>query len=210
MNGGKDFPSISFHDDKVFSRLLSRGEKYNSSKQVGDASFRVLYYGGAAGSVPFLWESQPGTPKHKLSDGPLPPLTPPPRFQSSPLASPSLRKKHSKIFNSIFARASSKKMSANSLSLSPPSSSSSSYSSSFSLPSTPFHTGTGNSKARSGSIVRFGLDDDEYESGTDSPTSTLCFGPRNGGRRSSKGCYQSMKSVRKVVMGIVGRRISNY
>lgn len=206
MNGGKDFPSISFHDDKVFSRLPSRGEKYNSSKQVGDASFRVLYYGGAAGSVPFLWESQPGTPKHKLSAGPLPPLTPPPRYQSSPLASPSLRKKHSKIFNSIFARASCKKMSA---SLSP-SSSSSSFSSSFSLPSTPFHTGKGNSKARLGSTVGFGLDDDdEYESGTDSPTSTLCFGPRNGGRRS-KGCYQSMKSVRKVVMGIVGRRISNY
>ncbi|KAG6402054.1 hypothetical protein SASPL_138924 [Salvia splendens] len=60
-----------------------------------EAPITVLYYGGAAGSVPFLWESQPGTPKHKLSDGPLPPLTPPPQYRSRNLASsPSLKKKH--------------------------------------------------------------------------------------------------------------------
>ncbi|CAI0405074.1 unnamed protein product [Linum tenue] len=49
-------------------------------------SFRV-YYGGAPGSVPFTWESAPGTPKHHLDDDDddsnLPPLTPPPSFYSS-------------------------------------------------------------------------------------------------------------------------------
>ncbi|XP_047957059.1 uncharacterized protein LOC125202655 [Salvia hispanica] len=94
MNGVQEFPS-------------TLPKRYNSSKRVGgEAPITVLYYGGAAGSVPFLWESQPGTPKHKLSDGPLPPLTPPPQYRSRNLASsPSLKKKHySKIFNSIFAR----------------------------------------------------------------------------------------------------------
>ncbi|KAD1040242.1 hypothetical protein R6Q59_014338 [Mikania micrantha] len=44
-------------------------------------SFRVLYYGSAAaGSVPFMWESHPGTPKHALTESSLPPLTPPPSY----------------------------------------------------------------------------------------------------------------------------------
>ncbi|MFS7958300.1 hypothetical protein Hanom_Chr07g00676581 [Helianthus anomalus] len=46
-----------------------------------DESFRVLYYASAAaGSVPFMWESQPGTPKHALTESSLPPLTPPPSY----------------------------------------------------------------------------------------------------------------------------------
>ncbi|CAH8333134.1 unnamed protein product [Eruca vesicaria subsp. sativa] len=44
---------------------------------------RSFYYGGA--SVPFLWESRPGTPKHNhFSEFSLPPpLTPPPSYYSS-------------------------------------------------------------------------------------------------------------------------------
>ncbi|CAI9302588.1 unnamed protein product [Lactuca saligna] len=54
----------------------------------GESSFRVLYYGDAsAGSVPFMWESHPGTPKHPTTDdqSSLPPLAPPPalRYNSS-------------------------------------------------------------------------------------------------------------------------------
>ncbi|CAL9762555.1 unnamed protein product [Musa acuminata subsp. burmannicoides] len=64
-------------DDKFHSRLLSRE---NSS---ANPSLRV-YYGVAAGAVPFLWESEPGTPKNIISDGTLPPLSPPPSFFSSP------------------------------------------------------------------------------------------------------------------------------
>ncbi|KAK4385258.1 hypothetical protein Sango_2649800 [Sesamum angolense] len=155
----------SENDKFNFSRLLSR-EKYSSSKQ-GEASFRVLYYGGAAGSVPFLWESQPGTPKHTFNDDPLPPLTPPPSYQSSPRPSPLQKKnsKNSRFFNSIFARAPSRKIKA-SRSFSPPPSSSSSSSfssSSCSLPSTPVNARRGSIKARSRSTtaVYFGLDEDE-------------------------------------------------
>ncbi|XP_057979416.1 uncharacterized protein LOC131165532 [Malania oleifera] len=69
------------HDAKFFSRLLSR-ERSSSA-----ASSRRIYYGGAAASIPFLWESRPGTPKHpKFSDsspnddGIPPPITPPPSY----------------------------------------------------------------------------------------------------------------------------------
>lgn len=195
MNGGQDFSSIFSQEEKFFSRLSSRDVRYNSSKQ-GEASFRVLYYGVATGSVPFVWESQPGTPKHKFgggsgSGGPLPPLTPPPQYMSSPLASPSLKKSRSKMFGSVFMRTPSKKCSAPAS----PSSSSSSYSSSYSLPSTPFHS---DSKARLRSKIEFG---DEYEEGRGSPTSTLCF--RGGDGRRSKG-YQFFYPMKKVVKSIAG------
>ncbi|KAL8552293.1 hypothetical protein ACS0TY_001115 [Phlomoides rotata] len=179
---------------RMDAKFLSKLEKYNSSMQ-GEASFRVLYYGGAAGSVPFVWESQPGTPKHKFSDHPLPPLTPPPQYQSSPRASPLQKKnsKNSRILNSIFARVPSKKENASPL-FSPPSP----FSSAYSLPSTPVHTRKSNSKGRSRSAVHFGFDEDEFDPGSDSPTSTLCFGPRNGSP------YRKFKSVKKVVKSIVG------
>ncbi|KAL0844661.1 hypothetical protein Bca101_017907 [Brassica carinata] len=53
-----------------------------SSLQVNSSS-RIYYYGGA--SVPFLWETRPGTPKHSLFSESfrLPPLTPPPSYYSS-------------------------------------------------------------------------------------------------------------------------------
>ncbi|KAK4433525.1 hypothetical protein Salat_1114800 [Sesamum alatum] len=203
----------STENDKFnFSRLLSR-EKYNSSKQ-GEASFRVLYYGGAAGSVPFLWESQPGTPKHTFNDDPLPPLTPPPSYQSSPRPGP-LQKKNSRFFNSIFARAPSRKISASRSFSSPPPSSSSS-SSSCSLPSTPVNARRGGrikARSRSTTAVYFGVhDEDEYhdESGKRSPTSTLCFGPKNeSSLRRFKGYSYPIKSVKKVVSSIVGGHGTN-
>ncbi|KAL7107511.1 hypothetical protein ACP275_06G059000 [Erythranthe tilingii] len=217
VNGGVE------QDDQFFSKLLSR-EKCNTTtttnKQGGEASFRVLYYGGAAGSVPFTWESQPGTPKHAFNDNPLPPLTPPPSYMSSPRANPSSpsplllqRKqssKNSKFFNSIFPRAPSKKINASN---SPPagssSSSSSSFSSSYSLPSTPFHAGKENNfKTRSRSSVRLGMEEDhEYEEvaagrrRNNSPTSTLCFGPSS---RRFRGYSYPIKSVKKAVLSIVG------
>ncbi|CAL9194042.1 unnamed protein product [Musa hybrid cultivar] len=60
-------------DGKVYSRLLS------TESSMANSSFRV-YYGVASGTVPFLWESQPGTPKHTISVADLPPLTPPPSY----------------------------------------------------------------------------------------------------------------------------------
>ncbi|KAJ8484606.1 hypothetical protein OPV22_017091 [Ensete ventricosum] len=60
-------------DGKVYSRLLSK------ESSMANSSFRV-YHGVASGAVPFLWESQPGTPKHTISVADLPPLTPPPSY----------------------------------------------------------------------------------------------------------------------------------
>ncbi|OAY81067.1 hypothetical protein ACMD2_18898 [Ananas comosus] len=60
-------------DNKFYSKLLS---KENSSC---NNSFRV-YFGVASGSVPFLWESEPGTPKDTLptKSKTSTPITPPP------------------------------------------------------------------------------------------------------------------------------------
>ncbi|KAL6509375.1 hypothetical protein OROGR_022685 [Orobanche gracilis] len=217
---GQDSP-LKDDGHKLFSRFLSK-ERHNPPKQ-GESSFRVLYYGGATSSVPFMWESQPGTPKHALSGGnPSPPLTPPPYYQSSPRANPSPRKtgsKNSKILKSIFPKNHRKKINASPL-FSPhsSSSSSSSFSSSCSLPSTPVHARPNNNnnnndnnnnniKARSRSSVQLGVEEgDEYEPGKYSPTSTLCFGYRNRSpSRKSKGYYYyPIKSVKKVVLSIVG------
>ncbi|KAL6533035.1 hypothetical protein OROMI_027147 [Orobanche minor] len=169
---GQDFP-LKDDGHKLFSRFLSR-ERHNPPKQ-GEASFRVLYYGGAASSVPFMWESQPGTPKHTFSSGnPPPPLTPPPYYQSSPRANPPPRKKgykNSKILKSIFPKSHCKKINASPLFSPHSSSSSSSFSSSYSLPSTPVHAQANNNnnnniKARSRSSDQFGMKEvDEYEAG---------------------------------------------
>lgn len=80
-NSSPDFfqkPLKIKQDDKFFSKLLSK------ESSVANPSFRV-YYGNVTGSVPFTWEIQPGTPKHKLSDNSLPPLTPPPSYYTSNL-----------------------------------------------------------------------------------------------------------------------------
>uniref|UniRef100_A0A0E0E996 Uncharacterized protein n=1 Tax=Oryza meridionalis TaxID=40149 RepID=A0A0E0E996_9ORYZ len=53
----------------------------------GASSFRVYYSLGAAGTVPFVWESKPGTPKSTVvpasaADGgyAMPPISPPPSY----------------------------------------------------------------------------------------------------------------------------------
>ncbi|GJN37386.1 hypothetical protein PR202_gb26332 [Eleusine coracana subsp. coracana] len=63
---------------KVFSKLFSR------ESSAAAPSFRVYYGVASAGSVPFLWESQPGTPKNDaVSAATLPPLTPPPSYYTA-------------------------------------------------------------------------------------------------------------------------------
>uniref|UniRef100_A0ACD5WC78 Uncharacterized protein n=1 Tax=Avena sativa TaxID=4498 RepID=A0ACD5WC78_AVESA len=63
------------------SRLLA------SDASLSNPSFRNYYGVAAAGSVPFLWESAPGTPKTGISSAELPPLTPPPSYYSKPKSS---------------------------------------------------------------------------------------------------------------------------
>ncbi|CAD6226205.1 unnamed protein product [Miscanthus lutarioriparius] len=69
---------------KLFSsRILSRDRS-----NVTNASFRV-YYSLGAGTVPFLWESKPGTPKSSVTPASaaaartVPPISPPPSYQQS-------------------------------------------------------------------------------------------------------------------------------
>ncbi|OEL30276.1 hypothetical protein BAE44_0008709 [Dichanthelium oligosanthes] len=100
---------------KVFSRLFTR------ESSVAAPSFRVYYGVASAGSVPFMWESQPGTPKNDaISTATLPPLTPPPSYytarqqqathshrhhkskSSAAAATSATGKKHSKQYISIF------------------------------------------------------------------------------------------------------------
>ncbi|XP_048540319.1 uncharacterized protein LOC125519585 [Triticum urartu] len=62
---------------KLYSRMLSK------DVAIAVPSFRVYYGVASAGSVPFLWESQPGTPKSSPSAAALPPLTPPPSYYAA-------------------------------------------------------------------------------------------------------------------------------
>ncbi|KAJ6708419.1 hypothetical protein OIU85_028661 [Salix viminalis] len=80
-------PSKFKQDDRFFSRLMS---KENS---MANPSFRV-YHGGVSVAVPFVWESQPGTPKHTFCEKIPPPLTPPPSYYTNYSKKPT--KKHTR------------------------------------------------------------------------------------------------------------------
>ncbi|KAL6609792.1 hypothetical protein ACP70R_039761 [Stipagrostis hirtigluma subsp. patula] len=67
------------HDGEFYARLLTK------ESSLGNPSFR--YYGAGPGAVPFVWESQPGTPKDAYCSRMLggagavaPAITPPPSY----------------------------------------------------------------------------------------------------------------------------------
>ncbi|XP_074592324.1 uncharacterized protein LOC141848102 [Curcuma longa] len=159
--GGADLPAsrlqIEIHDDDLCSRLLS---KHDSA---GNPSFRVLYYGVASGAVPFLWESQPGTPKHTSSAAALPPLTPPPSYFNRTGSKP-VDEKPSK---SRFIHAVLPKLSFRKVHISPSSSLS------------PSHSSAGRS-SNARTPPYFSHQDSDDENGVP-PFSNLCFSIR--GRR---------------------------
>ncbi|KAL9661550.1 hypothetical protein QQ045_026374 [Rhodiola kirilowii] len=94
------------HSDKFLSKLLSK-----ESEPIGNTrnpSFRV-YYNDSISSVPFNWETTPGTPKHALfgddaSRVVVPPLTPPPSFFSNCSGSRSGRSGSRKLLEGFFMR----------------------------------------------------------------------------------------------------------
>lgn len=191
QNGGRTTQQtlqLNQEEEKSISRHLSK----EISKV--ESSFRVLYYGKSSGAVPFMWESQPGTPKHKFSDTSLPPLTPPPSYQFSPKSN-SIRKPNSKprFLHTIL------KMGSRKSHVSPSFSSSSSSGSSV-------YSGTSvidrrNSNVRSRSELQYGADEDEEQGRGASPNSTLCFGTaRNGGSSREQG----VKNVKKALWAILG------
>ncbi|XP_055809268.1 uncharacterized protein LOC129877763 [Solanum dulcamara] len=185
-------------DDKFFSRLLS---KENSNK--GESSFRFYYYGGSSSSssVPFHWESEPGTPKHKFANSTLfnPPLTPPPSYNNNNNQSinahlnslQKLRSTKSKFYRSIFSkRITSSQSIAN---LSP----SSSRSSSFSVSSMPLFTYSSNlTNIKSNAHVAI----------ANSPTSThRCFGSRHENKpKRFRVSYYYMRKTKKLLLSFVG------
>ena len=171
-------------DDKFFCRLLSK------ESSMSNPSFRV-----ASVAVPFVWESQPGTPKNTFSEDTLPPLTPPPSYHFNTInACTRPVKKHSRsnIFMALLTKLNLKKFI-----MSPPSSSPSSlscssskwWSSSDSSKVVPMAK-LGRRRFLSYGSSSFDLRGDNEEDAADSPSSTLCFGiPRatssNSGFQSS-------------------------
>ncbi|KAL5569604.1 hypothetical protein UlMin_026179 [Ulmus minor] len=186
---GHEVPKKSLQikqDNKFFSRLLSK------ETSIANSSCRV-YYGEAAGAIPFRWESQPGTPKHASSGTSIPPLTPPPSYISKSSSNSKSNSKSGstrKLLGSILFPKKTRKLSQGSSLFSDVSSSSSSSSSSFS--------GSINQKVenrqrcllysrRSSSTTSFDYGV-ECDSGS-SPTSTLCFPVKKKSWDCGFGCY---------------------
>ncbi|XP_045795154.1 putative protein TPRXL [Trifolium pratense] len=157
-------------DDKFFCRLLTK------ESSISNPSFRVAI------TVPFVWESQPGTPKYTFSEKILPPLTPPPSYFSCKKI-PSKKNSRSNLFLALFPKlnlrknikSSSSSSSSSSPSNSPYYSSASCSSSSESSSSTSSSTKIVPRRRRflsyGSSFELRGEDEDAT-----SPTSTLCFG----------------------------------
>ncbi|KAG4164292.1 hypothetical protein ERO13_A13G005650v2 [Gossypium hirsutum] len=142
-------------DDKFFTRLMSK------ETSMANSSCRI-YYGGASVAVPFMWESQPGTPKHTFRDNVLPPLTPLPSYRAS-FESKSKRKKSLKptLLSSIFAC--------------------------LNYGATP-SSSLANASMNRESSVHDCMDDDGE--GMGSPTWTLCFGVKTRNVNELRGLFQ--------------------
>lgn len=186
-------------DDELFSKHLT------SNVSMANFFTEDNYHGGSSIAIPFIWESQPGTPKIKFHENPLPPLTPPPSYFYSTPKTPT--KKHSKpnFLGTIFPKRSTRKTS---IPLSPASPLSSSLrlstspwsSTSYYIPSSPKMVSKSRrryemSSPRKSFESRMMVDEDqEVEHECESPVSTLCFGiGRGANARSSRGsCYASM------------------
>lgn len=182
---------MSERSEDVTNGLRSSKLIVKESSQV-NASSRIYYYGGA--SVPFLWETQPGTPKHSLFSESfrLPPLTPPPSYYSSSSSSENkqskARTKQTRLVKTLFNG--KHYVSRPSFSWSSTSSSSSSSFSSSSPRSKTEHCKKKCYLSCSRSYVK---DDDEEEIGSSSPRSTLCY--KRGFSSSMEGMKRALCSV---------------
>ncbi|CAA7060452.1 unnamed protein product [Microthlaspi erraticum] len=193
-------------------RLRDDVEYYSAIHEGQGDGERSSYYGGA--SVPFIWESTPGTPKHNhFSDFSLPPpLTPPPSYYSSSglLSTPKRQSKvrtqltrilSMSLFHDLRKSSNSSKKTTNTVSGSSFSWSSTSSSSSFS--SSPPHSSRKPVRHIKNSLVVDGkCKEDELPS---SPTSTLCYS--NGGRKGFSSSMGSMK--RALFSGSTGKVLIN-
>ncbi|KAJ0258250.1 hypothetical protein HA466_0070710 [Hirschfeldia incana] len=140
------------------------------SSQVNTSS-RIYYYGGA--SVPFLWETRPGTPKHFSESFRIPPLAPPPSFYFSGNKLSKARTNQTRSVKTLFNAKHHVSVSRPSFSWSSTTFSSSSSSSSFSSLSPRSKTAQRANKCYLSCSRSYVKDDGEEEIGSSSPT--LCY-----------------------------------
>ncbi|CAL9069818.1 uncharacterized protein LOC103972652 [Musa acuminata AAA Group] len=154
-------------EGNFYARLLSKESSLSATP-----SFRV-YYGVSSGSVPFVWESQPGTPKATVAAAGLPPLTPPPSHFHHPrkiMATKKKRRRASRfsVLATLFRRIILRKpcMPRSPLPFSPVSS----------LTSSPFTRLSSSNSLQRSSFSSGGDDnDDDDDSDGGSTRSMLCF-----------------------------------
>ncbi|RCV24822.1 hypothetical protein SETIT_5G117300v2 [Setaria italica] len=205
---------------KVFSKLFTR------ESSAAAPSFRVYYGVASAGSVPFMWESQPGTPKNDaVSTATLPPLTPPPSYYTARQQVTHHRhhkssaggggKKHSKQYMSLFSailpkiilhRRSSRSSSSGSPSASSCSSSSSAFSSAASSASSLSFRSAQSPAACSSMrsrVYAFSLGDAAVDSEDERPPAPACFSVRHESFRAFKGCRVAM-TVKSALASVGG------
>ncbi|KAI5003819.1 uncharacterized protein LOC123440531 [Hordeum vulgare subsp. vulgare] len=146
------------------SRLLA------PDASLSNPSFRNYYGVASAGSVPFLWESAPGTPKNDgVSSRALPPITPPPSYYTK---------------TKIAKSESSKKLLSSSK---PASFVPTMFRRSHTMPSPTASKECSRRKRLVASPPRSSFsstsrgEDEEADGGAGSPTSTLCFRARRSG-----------------------------
>ncbi|KAL2484930.1 Uncharacterized protein Adt_29686 [Abeliophyllum distichum] len=100
---------IKHNEDKFFSSLVSK-----ETSKIINPSFRV-YYGDVSGTVPFMWETRPGTPKHHTfydcDTTIIPPLTPPPSYYSTNNNKPLKSRSKSRLFHTLLRKINLKKVS---------------------------------------------------------------------------------------------------
>ncbi|CAK7340185.1 unnamed protein product [Dovyalis caffra] len=185
-------------NDKFFTRIMSK------ETSMANSSSRV-YYGGASGAIPFMWESSPGTPKHTFADTSIPPLTPPPSYHSTSKSNSTHKYVKPNLLTSIFHRLTPKgtRMSPSS-SMSSSTSSSSSSSSFYSSPSNFKHSKSkkcyGFPCARSPICYRDDDDDDDGH-GLRSPISNLCYDIK---RKAVNGCHgYHLANMKNAVLSLV-------
>ncbi|CAI9288178.1 unnamed protein product [Lactuca saligna] len=174
LSGRSDVPAMSIktRDD----RRLSTSSRRSSMEMAIHHSSLEVYYGRAPVGVPFKWESQPGTPRVRFHETPLPPLTPPPSFLfNSPNTS---NKKNQKpkggILHAVLPRLMTPTRKPYNSPASPASSESSSLFSTLSYSdsaSSPYNL---NRESRRKSF--------EDQDRSKSPVSTLCFRIRRGAK----------------------------
>lgn len=167
------------------------------SKQgsISTNSASEVYYGDSNVSVPFRWESSPGTPKINMGERrPLPPLTPPPSYLSSPARKDNYTNSGGILHNVLPKINLIRKSPMHSLSVSSSSSSSSSsvssspWSSSRSVRSSPCTPEPGAGLRKLAFHLRRKDADEEDVEDEEEHLAKLCFGIAGRSNTTKRGC----------------------